>query len=182
MRLFIAFPLPETIKTILGRYIETIKYCGLNASFVKPQNLHLTIKFLGEVSPEAIENIKTAMEKIAAGFPAINVHLANFGFFPNEKRPRVFFISTDNENRLETIARALEEDLEKSGFAKENRFKSHITLARFKNADNLEKLTKKTETLKLHDEFTIDRITLFRSTLSPQGPTYEEIYYSSFSD
>jgi 2'-5' RNA ligase len=176
MRLFIAFPLLEKIKTILGRCMETIKYCGVKASFVRAQNLHLTIKFLGEVEPRGLESIKAAMGNTARGFSAVNVRLTDWGFFPHERRPKIFFIATDNETRLGIIARTLEKNLEKSGFVRENRFKPHITLARIKNPENIEKLAKKIEILKPRDEFTIGEIVLFKSILSAQRPTYEEIF------
>lgn len=146
MRLFIALNLPADIKAHLQQTQDILKKCAVEAKWVETKNLHITLKFLGEIKEESkTEKIK---EIIAAGgrrFNSISVSLTNFGFFPNENRPRVFFIATDKEDSLKNIADFLEDKLEPLGFAKENRFKSHITLARLKSPKNIDCLKKEME-------------------------------------
>lgn len=176
MRLFIALNLPADIKAHLQQTQDILKKCAVEAKWTEAKNLHITLKFLGEIKEESkTEKIK---EIIAAGggrFNSISVSLTNFGFFPNENRPRVFFIATDKEDSLKNIADFLEDKLEPLGFAKENRFKSHITLARLKSPKNIDCLKKEIENISINRAFPIKSLSLFKSTLTQSGSVYEEI-------
>ncbi len=90
MRTFIAIDLPDSIKEKINSLQTKLKNCDPSAKWVRPANMHLTLKFLGEVEQEKIPQIKKILEKVAAKHRALNVALEAFGFFPNEKRPRVF--------------------------------------------------------------------------------------------
>ena len=107
--------------------------------------------------------------------------LENLGFFPNEKFPRVFFVATDKEEELKNIYSSIEDALQNIGFEKEERFNSHITLARFRSLKNIEILKKQLETLTITGKFSANEITLFKSILKPQGPVYEKIFSAPLS-
>jgi len=152
-----------------------LKKCDVHAKWVNPKNLHFTLKFLGEATQEQIKEIEKIIEDVANRFRPFTVNLKEFGFFPNEKRPRVFFVSTDNEEILRKISQRLEEKLEKIGFKKEDRFKSHITVARLRSNKNLHLLKKEIKNISLTEAIPIKEITLFKSTLTESGPIYETI-------
>lgn len=181
MRAFIAIDLPEKVKSKMAELENDLKKCGLAFRWVKPENLHLTLKFLGNINQEQVSKIKEAITKISGKFSAFKANFNGFGFFPNEKKPKIFFISIDKEELFKNIARELEEELETLGFDKENRFKSHITLARIKDLKNIDSLKIKIENTQLDGKFPADSIILYKSTLTEEGPIYEKIFKSNLT-
>lgn len=181
MRAFIAVDLPAVLKEKIANSIIHLKKCDVNAKWVRLENIHLTLKFLGEVKEEQIEEIKRALTEVATGFSPLVAKFTGFGFFPNERRPRVFFVSTDKEEILKDIYQRIENRLEELGFPKENRFKTHITLCRFKSLENIDCIEREVRKVKLEGEFAIEQITLFKSTLSRSGPVYEKIFSASLA-
>lgn len=176
MRLFIAIPLPEETKKYLDSLTQPLKDCYLQASWVKFKNLHITLKFLGEIDEADLGPIKKTLSEIADKFTAFEAKLTDFGFFPNQQRPRVFFISTDQAETLTKISQDVEESIKLLGFPKENRFHSHITLARIKGPKNLTDLTSKLDSIEPSGTFKIDSLALYKSTLTDTGSIYEKIY------
>lgn len=175
MRAFIALPLPDTIKKEIESIQQQLKKCELDAKWVNPSLLHLTFTFLGDIHQEHIPDITRIIEDAGERFTGFETVSKGFGFFPNSHRARVFFIETDHGEQLTSIAFWLEDELERLGFPKERKFKSHITLARFRSAKNIPGLQEKIKTIPLDLSFAADRIVLVKSTLTPQGPVYEEI-------
>lgn len=182
MRTFIAIDLNPQIREEIKKIQDALKKCDLAVKWVHPDNAHITLKFLGWVEEkDKIEKIKRIIEEVAAKFKCLDVSLKEFGFFPNEKRPRVFFISTDKENILKSISQELEEKLEKLGFKKEGRFRSHITIARFKGQKNIDLLNKGIKAANIEGTLPIKEITLFKSTLTKSGPVYEVIFKTTLA-
>ncbi|MCM8824519.1 MAG: RNA 2',3'-cyclic phosphodiesterase [Candidatus Omnitrophica bacterium] len=180
MRTFLAIPLSQNVKDYISEWENDFKRLKLYAKFVDCQNLHITLKFLGEINEDKVESIKIIMDEVVKTFKPLEVNLVDFGFFPNKNNPRVFFISTDKEEELKKLAYNIEDRLENLGFVKEERFKSHITIARFKSKKNIESLIKMIYNLKPNKSFLIDRIVLFKSIITYTGPIYEEIFTSLF--
>ena len=176
MRTFIAIDLPSSIKEKIAQIQTAFKECDLSFKWVKPQNIHLTLKFLGNIEEKQLDQIKNIITEISQDFKSLQVQFTDFGFFPNERRPRVFFIATSGEDLLKSLAQKLEERLKKIGFEAEHRFKSHLTLARIKSLENIDCLKRKMKEIKLTGEFAIDEIILFKSTLTRTGPIYEKIF------
>lgn len=181
MRAFIAIDLPERIKNKLAKFENNLKKCDLAFKWVKPENLHLTLKFLGNIEQEQVNKIKEAITKISGEFAAFKASFNGFDFFPNQGKPKVFFISNNKEKLLKSIALRLEEELETLGFAKGNRFKSHITLARIKDLKNIESLKAKIKDIQLDEKFLIRAIILYKSTLTKEGPIYGKIFKSNMT-
>ena len=181
MRAFIAINLPKEIKEKIAQLKENFTQCDLAFKWVRPENVHLTLKFLGNIDEEQIIKIKEAISKVSGRFVAFEIRFNDFGFFPNKRKPRVFFVSTTSEELLKNIAVKLEEELEALGFEKEGRFKSHITLARIKNSKNIACLKEKVKNIHLNKKLPINEITLYKSTLTKEGPVYKEIFKSSLT-
>lgn len=176
MRLFIAIDLPENLKEKLSHTIVGLKKCDLDAKWVNAPNIHMTLKFLGEVSEEDLDKIKKILSAAAGLFGRLELNTGEFGFFPNEKSPRVFFISTDKEEILRKIYIELEERLKALGFPKEDRFKSHLTIARFRSKKNIDCLIEEIKNISFEEKFEVSEIILFKSLLKPTGPVYEKIF------
>ena len=181
MRAFIAIDLPEKIKSKIADIQRGLGRIDLSCKWVQPKNMHLTLKFLGEINPSGLEEIKDAISRCAACFKTFETGLQEFGFFPNEKRPRVFFISTSCADTLKSMADNLEDKLEPLGFQKEGRFKSHITLARIKQPKNIDCLLRELKNISLGETFAVGEIALYKSTLTPEGAIYEKIASSSLA-
>jgi len=181
MRLFVAVNPPLEIKEKIKRLEADLKKCDLAAKWVKAENIHLTLKFLGEVGAEKIPSIKQAMEKVAGQFKAFEANMDGFGFFPSERNPRVFFVKTNQEEILKDVYRKLEAALKALGFAPEDKFKSHLTLARLKGRKNLNQLKEGLKKISLSESFSVKAITLFKSTLTAEGPVYSEIFKAALT-
>jgi 2'-5' RNA ligase len=176
MRLFIAIDIPEDLKEKLSRIVTRLKKCDLDAKWVNTSNIHMTLKFLGEASEEQLDKIKNIINTTAGNFSKLELNVGGFGFFPNETSPRVFFISTDNEEILRNISVQLEDKLEVLGFAKDGRFKSHLTFARFRSKKNIDCLKNEIKDMAIEAKFEVSEIVLFKSQLKPTGPVYEKIF------
>lgn len=182
MRAFIAIDLPFNIKNKIRQIQTRLKSTEISAKWIKPENIHLTLKFLGNIEENQINEIKNIIKETTYISKPFQVSFNNFGFFPNPKKPKVFFISLTDESTLKKFTNILEEKLEKLGFKKEKRFEAHITLARIKNITNITNLVKEINNISFKKSFSINEIILFRSTLTQSGPIYAKVFSSSLTD
>src|SRR5512138_645901 len=109
LRAFIAVEIPAEIQQKIHREIATFRK-GIDSlvRWVPPQNMHLTLKFLGDVSPNSVEFIKHMLRTEAENVPAFDIHLAGLGAFPNLKRPRVLYVGIQAPAALDILARGIE--------------------------------------------------------------------------
>jgi 2'-5' RNA ligase len=129
MRLFIALDIDDNIRERIVRFLDGVRGFAPDARWVKPESLHITLKFIGEQSEEKAEDIKRALETITAKMFEINIR--GYGFFPTSRMPRVFWIGIDPGNELTALAAAVDEKLSALGIPKEEHaFSPHLTLAR----------------------------------------------------
>jgi len=181
MRTFIAIELPQKIIGTLSALQNQLKNTQADVKWVAPENIHLTLKFLGEVDEKKIEKIIQALEETAKDNQPFSIRLCALGAFPKINFPRVIWVGIDaGDEETKNIAFVLEEKLQKLGIPKEKRpFSSHITIGRVRSGINREKLVKELDILQgkglLQEnlEFLATKITLFKSTLTPKGPVYE---------
>jgi len=184
MRAFIAIELPKDIKAGLSKIQEELKAESLkieppSISWVKPQNLHLTLKFLGDIPAEQLKEIKQIISETTKTISGFRLRLEAAGFFPNLQTARIIWVGANQPPpELKQLAQQLEARLVKSGMPQEERdFRPHITIGRIKNRLNsfdLEKILDKLEKniTGSNWEFNCGEITLFESTLGPGGPAY----------
>ncbi|MDD5653088.1 MAG: RNA 2',3'-cyclic phosphodiesterase [Candidatus Omnitrophica bacterium] len=179
MRTFIAIELPKEIKLELAKLQEYLKQSGADVKWVAPENIHLTLKFLGERDDKKIKEIELIAEEIAKNHAGFEISLSSLGTFPGTNYPRVVWIGiTQGAEQTEKIAAELEERIAKIGIPKEERgFSAHITIGRVKSNLNKEKLIQELSSTQLmagkNLKFKAGQITLFKSTLTPRGPIYE---------
>lgn len=159
----------EAVKRIqeeLSRYVR--------AKFVELENFHFTLKFLGEVSEEAVDEVYSAMKEL--DFKPFELELRGVGCFPNVRRINVIWVGTrEGGDKLTSLANELEKKLRRLGFEPERRpFTPHATIARVKYVQNREGLASAIEKMKDLEigRVTVDSVRLKRSQLTPKGPIY----------
>jgi 2'-5' RNA ligase len=179
MRLFIALPLPKPAEEELGRIITLLEQKGGRVKWVDPKNIHLTARFLGDTEERLVDDLSSLIDNVAGQFNPVASAINQLGAFPNLRRPRVIWVSLqENIEVLAKIAGQVELAVRELRFKKEPRqFKPHLTLGRVKDTSSLENLTSYIQDFTLQEiPVTFDRLTLFKSTLTPQGPIYDRLH------
>ena len=145
MRLFVALEIPSAVRDNLAAQIRGLrdlssKVADKRPHWVRPENLHVTLKFIGEVSPTKLDSIRSALSAIRSDAP-VDLKFHGLGFFPNENYPRVLWAGLDATTNLTTLAGDIDGALESQGVARERRaFTPHLTLARIEPPGLHEKL------------------------------------------
>lgn len=179
MRAFIAIDLPPQTKDAISKIQDKLKISLPKVGWVKPFNLHLTLKFLGEISPKQLDLLNQIINEIGSKANNFKIRLEALDLLPDIARARIIWMGTEKiEAQLQQIVEELEAKLSQLGIPKEKRvFCAHITIGRIRThiapsilEEALGKL--KNELLREELEFTAEKITLFQSTLGPAGPDY----------
>jgi RNA 2',3'-cyclic 3'-phosphodiesterase len=171
MRLFVAVDIPESAKERLqalrrGSGLDDLKWVGHH-------QMHLTLRFIGEVDEAQVAVVKAALDKVA--FEPFALRVSGLGQFPPKRPLRVLWAGIEPSPALTSLAADVERQLVASGLPPEDKpFSAHITLARAKSAPShaaVETFFQRNARFSL-EAFTVDRFVLYSSLLSPQGPTY----------
>ncbi|HET7213449.1 MAG TPA: RNA 2',3'-cyclic phosphodiesterase [Terriglobia bacterium] len=177
MRAFIAIELPESIREALRREQARFRQVCPDARWTRPEGIHLTLKFLGEISAPQEAEVKNTLSRMER-FEKFTVRVQGFGFFPSAKRPRVFWAGLDAPPELAQMAAQVENALAPLGFPPENRdFKPHLTLARFKvprPQPRIEALLA-VQSSSLLGSFEVSEFFLWESRLLPGGAEYHKM-------
>ena len=184
MRTFVALELSDTVREELGRLQGELGRAGCDVKWVAPENIHLTVKFLGDVEEEKINEIKNILTRISSGEKTFEISLFKLGAFPSIDRPRVLWAGIDKGcAEVEKIASLAKEGLENIGFPKEDHpFSAHLTLGRVRSGKNKDALREKILSLEARPVFSeVNHIALFRSTLTPKGPIYSVLHEACFT-
>ena len=182
VRAFIALELPPEIQRGLTEIISHLKSAldGLPINWVKLENIHLTLKFMGHLAEEQTHEVTDLIKTQAQGHKQFEIALNNPGVFPDLRRPRVLWVGLDAPQALLDFQLRLEEGLSALGYEREKRrFSPHLTIARFKlrfNRVGVETLTSSLANLNAGSSAGIaDSITLIKSDLKPEGPVYNRL-------
>ena len=131
MRLFIAIAIPENIRTGFASLLKEFRAVAPQVKWVRAENLHVTLKFLGETESAKLGALQNVLAGVRSPDP-VNLEFRGMGFFPNEKRPRVFWTGMEASPNLKTLAADTDHAAHRLGFPLEERpFTPHLTLARF---------------------------------------------------
>ncbi|HEY1470290.1 MAG TPA: RNA 2',3'-cyclic phosphodiesterase [Candidatus Acidoferrum sp.] len=134
MRLFVAIQVPSAIRSAIAAFIQEFRAIAPQTKWVRAETIHITLKFIGGTDPGNLHRIETALAGIRSDQP-VTMEFRGMGFFPNEKRPRVFWIGTQSSLNLKALAADIDQSLHQLGFPMEDRpFTPHLTLARFDTA------------------------------------------------
>jgi RNA 2',3'-cyclic 3'-phosphodiesterase len=189
MRLFVALDIDESVKSKISRFIEGVRELAPEARWVKPESLHVTLKFIGEKPDHELEIIKTALGTIEAG--AFEMNICGHGFFPNTRAPRVFWIGIAADSNLGSLAAKVDEKLGIIGVKQEEHdYHPHLTLARVgqgsgaphrrkedKPNRSFQRLQEKLSNQPVPDfgKVMAREFFLYKSQFSPQGSKYTKL-------
>ncbi|MEA1936174.1 MAG: RNA 2',3'-cyclic phosphodiesterase [Thermodesulfobacteriota bacterium] len=184
IRTFLAIELPEEIKVQIGNIQNRLKVTVKGVRWTRPEGIHLTLKFFGNVSENDIVNISRIVEKNTIDVRPLTLNVSTVGTFPNFKRPRVLWLGISGSvERLSDLQKEIENDLESIGFQRENRvFRAHLTLGRVKPPKDVKGLSEIIKSEESYDagSFRAGGLTLFKSDLTPQGAIYTKLAYFPF--
>ncbi len=178
IRSFVAVDLDAPVQAALRRLLAQFAALKCDVRWVRAAGLHVTLKFLGWVDAARLDAVHTALAAAIAGQPALVVRARGLGAFPTLRRPRVLWVGLEAEG-LAGLAARVEEATTGLGFEPENRaFTPHITLGR---VNGMRGWSRVEEVFKAHlsDDFgecIVDAVTMYRSTLRPDGAVYTPLW------
>ena len=170
---FIAIDVNATPNVL--KFLKDITNSNADVKLVEPQNIHITLKFLGEVEEVNIDDIEQIIKDSVKEIEPFTIKLSGTGVFPNQNYIRVIWIGIKDAEIIETISRSIDERLSQLGFKREKRgFSAHLTIGRVKTAKNKQLLLKVIERYKDFEFSTqeVNSIKLKKSDLTPKGPIY----------
>ena len=182
LRLFIAVEAPAPVRDALTAAQAAMqRRTRSRPRWTKPEALHLTLRFLGEVDAASVAAVSAAIARAVRRRKPFTLRLARVEAFPNGPAPRVVWASIDGDlNALEALRQAVEEELEMAGFARERRrFVPHVTLARVPGGVRPDEAAGLRSALPgaplTAPEFAVEHVSLIHSTLTPQGSVYRTL-------
>ncbi len=175
MRIFVAIELSEKKKEDFLLVRKSLEKVDAEVGWVKREAMHITLKFLGEVSKDKVEGIKNNLRKILPGFGPFRIKIKGVGFFPHYVKPRIIWIGIEKAEKLKRLHRIVEDICFISGFEKEKRdFVAHLTLGRIRSLKKKNELIQK---IKEFDNFSfgeivVKEVSLMESCLFSRGAKY----------
>jgi len=179
-RTFCAIELSDEVRVQLHEHVRRLREAvpDASASWSRPENVHLTLKFFGNVPTQDLAKISAAASRVANEFSPFQIRIGGTGVFPRRSRPQVLWVGVeDSLNRLSELQQRLEEEFGREGFAKEDRgFRPHLTIARLRRPEDARQLAEAhIQTKFSFVEVPVNEVVLFRSELSPKGSRYTPI-------
>ena len=189
LRAFIALELPGGLQKVISQVIERLqaKAGKTSVRWVPAANIHLTLKFLGDVAPTGLGLIEEAMMSEASLHNDIRMEAGGLGAFPNLKRPRVIWMGVDAPPELASLQHGIDSATARLGYASESRsFSPHLTLGRVRenaSSSELSVITSALQEVKFTspEPFVVDAVHLFKSDLQPSGSVYTRLFSAPFS-
>jgi 2'-5' RNA ligase len=180
IRLFIGVEAGAKVKDSIRKAEEELTSRGCRGRWVPRENIHLTLRYLGDCPAASVGSIETALAAAAAKIRPFSVATDRFGAFPNARRARVLWLGLENTPDIQDLYLAVSEELASIGFAPEERpFVPHITFGRLKIPAAVELSV--LGSIKTGHTIAIDEVTLFASRLSPAGAKYEVLARVGFA-
>jgi 2'-5' RNA ligase len=189
VRAFIAITLPDwmitQVETLQNSLRSRLEHESLSATvrWVRPQQAHLTLRFLGDIAPDTVRDLETALARACQGIGALQLHAEGIGCFPHTRNPRVIWMGIGGElERLHELQARIEHEVGPlCEYSESGSFHPHLTLARLKSTKRQEarrigSIIESTNVAPL-DDWTVQRIVLMRSELSSRGSTYSELSF-----
>lgn len=178
-RVFAAIDLSENARSAAGDHIRLLRdeFADANVKWVAPTNLHVTLSFFGDCSPEQISLVKAAVSETASESSRFSAFLKGAGVFPRPASPKVFWLGIDDGDKSAEMKKRIEGILEPEGFQSEKkRFRPHLTIARSRDPGSVKALAERHLSAEFEPvEFEITRITIYESILTPAGSEYSVI-------
>lgn len=179
MRAFFSLPIDGALRMQIGRVAERVRReTTMPASWVRPDNYHVTLRFLGEIDPDLTAVLEKTASDVARGFAPFALRIDMLGAFPSIDRARVLWVGAATDSTFGDLAGALERQLHGLGFAPErSEAVAHVTMARIKGHPDA-RLPRVFEALGPFPPHSlrVDRLVLMESRLTPHGPTYDPLF------
>lgn len=179
MRLFLAIDIPSELKEQIGAAREKLAREVRSVKWVEDHNLHLTMKFLGEVAEDQVQEISAAARRAVQGYPRFKLEVGSPGFFPNANNPRVIWLAIKGHTEVALrIGTALDDSLIPLGFESDKRRRLHLTLGRVRSDVSREELVKNIQDFRGLSgklDFEANQMVLYRSQLTSRGPIYSPV-------
>ena len=173
MRCFVAIEMPVAVIKEVARVQETLGNWKFTGKMTELENLHLTLKFLGEIDKEKMKKVKEELQRIE--FKEFEAKLIGIGTFSNFGNPRIAWIKIGGKEVFE-LQKKIDEAMEKIGFKKEERFMSHMTIARIKYVKDKKGFLEHVSKIGIRGiEWDVDKFCLKKSVLEQRGPTYSDL-------
>ena len=177
IRSFLAIELDDELVPKILDVQKEFKKTNANVKYVPSQNMHFTLKFFGNIDLDMVEDISLAVEKVIKNYSSFDLNIKRCGCFPNKNVIKVLWLGLDEGSPIKDLQKDLDKEFKKLGFKKEKNFISHLTIGRVKSPKNKKEIRNTIE--KFEDieigQMTVSKICLKKSTLTPQGPIYEDI-------
>ena len=177
VRAFLAIDLDDDLKPKINRVIKEFKQIDTKIKYVELANLHLTLKFFGEIDTEGLELLEEKIAKVVSEFKPFDIKIKGCGAFPNNNHIKVIWVGIDEDSIIRELHDKLDKEFTKLGFDRDKKFSTHLTIGRMKSAKNKDKVKATIEEFSDIEigEMTVNRISLKKSTLKPSGPVYEDL-------
>jgi 2'-5' RNA ligase len=175
VRTFICIEIPDSIKERIDRLQDTLRQLDAQVSWTKPANIHLTLKFLGDVEASRIQRVSEALDRAATGISPFEVEIGGTGCFPSPRSPRVLWVGVSNvPELLRQLYSNIEDELAREGFRREKRrFSPHLTIGRVRSRHNSARTADALIANAFESEtFIATELILMRSDLKPTGSIY----------
>ena len=179
MRTFFAIELPADLRGEIARVQAELKRAGADVRWVRPEGVHLTLKFLGEIDPARAEPLADGAARVLAKASPAGLGVSGAGVFPDRRQPRVVWLGLGGDlDALALAQKAVEGAAAEFGFAPEKRpFRPHLTLGRVKSGRGRAALLAALEKIEPRPvEFTAREVVLFKSDLKPTGAVYTALH------
>ena len=186
-RTFCAVELPDGVKSRVAEHVRRLRdgFPHVRASWDKPEKLHITLKFLGEIEPARVEELSRAAGRAAGGVGPFELSVSGPGSFPPHGPPRVLWLGIeDASGRLAGLQRSLEDECAAAGFARESRpFRPHLTVARIRSPQGARELAAAHRESRFEPQtFTVSELVVMRSELGPGGSRYTPLSHQPLAD
>jgi RNA 2',3'-cyclic 3'-phosphodiesterase len=183
IRAFIAVDLSSSIRQAIQTKVNDLRqFTGDSVRWVQVKNIHLTLKFLGDIPPSDVDELTRMLRTEADSCPAFEVSIGGLGSFPNSRRPRVLFVGVQAPAGLETLQSGIESACSRLGFESDSRpFSPHLTIGRVRDhasPEDLQRIRRVLEETKIDSLGTVrvDSVHLYKSELKPGGPLYTRLF------
>lgn len=184
IRTFVAIDLPGPVQGELGRFVQILQRANAPVSWVKPDRIHLTLKFLGDVQEDRIPSICDALQSVADGAEPFTIRPSGCGAFPTIKQMRVVWVGLRGDvEALRGVQTQVEESLRTLGFEPEGRpFRAHLTVGRVRGSQRTRVLQEILLTNQAFsaEAFDVTDLVLYKSVLRPEGAQYTPLCRAAF--
>lgn len=175
VRSFIALEIPAPVRTAVGSAIDSLGQSGADVKWVGRDNIHITLKFLGDVDEDRLPSIEAALAKKLTHYQPFYIRIIGIGSFPPGRHPRVIWAGIVESAVLNSLQKDVEREMAAAGFPAEDRpFSAHLTIGRVRSGRKLADLVKRlNESGDLSfGDFEVRGVRLMKSELRPTGPVY----------